>query len=130
MAKLILEGSGGNIELEINLNDLGWSKCYLVNGDRTYLGAETSSYICSRLLDELRDDVTHASYVGEINEHKVRGVLALSEMHHVLYCATEGSSRILFWQDSHQSPVKLVGVIRISSEQRMRWREQLENVCL
>jgi hypothetical protein len=120
---LSLEGQGGALLLDLGLNELGWSRCYLVADRRIYLGAETLGYVVSKLLHLI--DSEDAPILGEIDGVAVRGGLALAEAHHVLYASANLPELTLFCQGAHAGPVRLVGRITLSPEQRAEWSTKL-----
>ena len=126
MAKtLTLEGEGGDLLVEVSINEAGWSLCYLLSDGRIYLGAESAAFLLSRLLDAVSDGVSPWPMDGELCGHQVRYALSLSEAHHVLYVADDGPDRLLFWQNSHPEPMTLAGTIRLVPELRRQWHDQL-----
>ena len=92
-----------------------------MTSERIYLGAETLSYLVSRLLTALSHDPEEV--IGEISGHKVRWVLSLTEAHCTLYVAVCHSERILFWQNAE---AKVIGTIKLSEVEMAQWRKQLE----
>lgn len=130
---MMLRGDGADLEVEAAVNDLGWTRCYLVCDKRTFLGADTLPYVVKGLLralqenDDNNDDNSKQS-VGEINGVSVRYALHLEEAHHSLYYGEEGNDRLLFWQADNFHPITPVGVIRLSPLQRRQWTQALAGV--
>ena len=124
---ITLRGEGADLEVEANVNDLGWTLCYLICGKRTFLGADGLPYVVKGLLQALQDDNVNQP-VGEINGVSVRYALHLEEAHHSLYYGEEGDTRLLFWQADKLHPITLVGVIRLSPAKRKQWAEALAKV--
>jgi len=96
-ATLTLDGDGDSLLIEIAVNDFGWSLCYLLGEERTYLGAETAGHLLPRLLHAVQDVTRDWPPDGELGGH----------------------------QDAHQEPVTLTGRIRLSPERRWQWQELL-----
>ncbi|MBI1928593.1 hypothetical protein HYR99_30665 [Candidatus Poribacteria bacterium] len=119
MGNVALNGTGGSIHIDTRADR--WSQCYLVASERIYLGAETLSYLVSRLLSALSSDTEEV--IGEISGHKIRWVLSLAEGHCTLYVARCHSERILFWQNAE---AKVIGTITLSQVEMAQWRKQLE----
>ena len=123
---LILEGDGGSLMIELAVNDLGWSLCYMLAEECVYLGAWGADRILSNLQDVVQDEAYGWPPVGTLCGYPVRCAFLLSEAHHALYYAEAGADRLLFWQDAKQEPVTLVGTIRLSPEQRRKWQAQIQ----
>ncbi len=124
---LSLPAESNSLVIETNAD--GWAKCFLIERERIYLGADDFSIIATRLREGLRSrDVLAGGVAGELQGLPVAWLLSLAEAHHALYVAESGSERLLFWQNAHQSPVFLAGVMRLSPEQRVQWQEALTAV--
>jgi hypothetical protein len=122
---VILSGQDGDLLLEPAVNDTGWTSCSLLTSQRIYLGADTLPYVTAGLLKAVSDNLGEALPSGEIAGYNVRYLFILAEAHHALYVADEGDDRLLFWQNAHQAPVTLAGIIRLSPAQRQQWQSQL-----
>ena len=112
--------------LQIESISEAWCECSLVFGDTPiYLGAESPAYIKKHLLSGLGDVPPKAA--GQIEGHTVSWVFSLAGANyaHVLYMATEGTDKLLYWQDAI-GPVKIFCKMRLSQEERLEWRRQLE----
>ncbi len=111
------------------VGDNGWCRCYLHSDERIFLGADIIEHIASRLLGALGEDLELAPSSGQIDGKDVRCALLLSEAHHALYVAIEGQNRVLLWQNANATPMLIVGVIKLSPEQRQRWVAQIKGCC-
>lgn len=119
---VVLDGHGGSLRIEAGPK--GWCRCELISSRRTYLGAANIDHLTSRLLAALDEDL-EGDAIGEILGYEVSWVMSLSEAHCTLYATTGGPDLTLFWQDAE---AKLIGAIRLSRDQRFRWRQQLESL--
>ena len=120
-----LRGQGGDVLLEPNINELGWTRCYLLTPQRIFLGADGLPYVTAGLLKAVGDVLGDDLPSGEIAGHRVQCAFLLCEAHHALYYADDGQDRLLFWQNAHSSPMPVVGTIRLSPAQRRQWQMQL-----
>ena len=83
--------------LEIVMVQPGWWEWTLVTeGSRTTLGAEVLGNIGSRAVSRLSSGGERA---GEVDGREVFWVFSLAEKHHSLYCAVDGTDRLLYFQD-------------------------------
>lgn len=126
---LALQGDGGTLFLEV-VSDDGWCRCYLETGSRVFLGADDVQHIASRLLGALGEDDELAPVAGQIEGSDVRCALLLSEAHHALSIATNGLERVLIWQNARPADLPIVGIIRLSPEQRHYWLAQIKEFCV
>ena len=125
---LILIGDGGTLSNEV-VNSNGWSYCYLEDGGtRIFLGADSREHILSRLLGILGEEDELAPATWQYNGYSVRCSLMLSEVHHALYVADAENTRFLFWQNANAAALPIVGVIKLSAEQRHQWLAQIKEV--
>jgi len=116
---IILKGSGGNLELEIS-EDFQWTRCYLNGDKKLLLGADDLNHVVAGLTKALQTNDQMPS-VGEINSTPVKFAIHLEETHHSLYYGDEHHQRLLFWQEDGHQPVRLVGVIRLTSIECYEW---------
>lgn len=116
---------GGRLIIEFDTNVLGWSRCYLLTDKKIYLGAESTAYIVTRLLDLLREESVELPY--EYHGEKVRWIMSLAEAHHCLYATAAGHEQKLLWQDAHSGPSH-VATFALSPRQRLEWRDKLESI--
>ncbi len=124
---LFLPAESNSLVIETNAD--GWSKCFLIERERIYLGADDFSVIAMRLREGFRKhDLLDSPIAGEINGFPVVWLLSLSEAHHCLYVADAGDRTLLFWENAHKTPVTLAGVMCLSPEQREQWQETLSTV--
>ena len=108
--------------IELDVTDPGWCRCWLYDGaNRIYLGAETSRYIQSHLLDGLENNPEKIA--GIINGEEVYWILSLEEAHHTLYCTVSNEDKILFWQDKY---AKIISEIKLPAEKVNEWIDQLK----
>ncbi len=122
--KLVLRGADGDLLLEVAINQYGWTRCYLANGQQNiFLGAETIGYIVTRLLEGLDEQATSSEV--DLRGEKVRWVLSLSERHHVLYATFDSPEQKLFWQDANGDTTRIIGVTTLHPEQKKQWLAQL-----
>ena len=128
-SRVVLKGNGADLELDAAVNDLGWTRCYLVTDNKILLGADGVEYVIAGLLRALQD--TRSDDIqpdGEINGTRVRYATHLEEAHHSLYYGDVGDERLLFWQSDARHPITLAGIIRLSSERRRQWQQQLDTL--
>jgi len=110
--------------IQIDAIEEDWCSCRLFKGEAViYLGANTLKYLKDHLLSGLDDGAkeTRAELLG----HKVSWVLTLAEAHHILYVANDGMEKVLLWQDRYG---EIVAIIRLSHDQCLQWRSQLESL--
>lgn len=123
--KLVLPAANNSLIIETNGDD--WAECFLSGVERIYLGADDLSVILTCLRDTLSNqEMPTEPADGEIEGFPVAWRLSLAEAHHVLYAALSGEDHLLFWQNSRQSPVTIVGVMRLTPEHREQWEQQLK----
>lgn len=124
---LALPAETNSLVIEANRNS--WAKCYLVGTERIYLGADDFSTLLSRLRDTLTIQNTPLSPIdGEIEGFPVVWRLSLAEAYHVLYLAVSGEDLLLFWENAHQSPVKIAGVMRLTPKHQQQWTRMINVV--
>lgn len=94
----VIELHLGDWKLQIVAVNEGWYQCLLVGQKDTYkLGAETLSYITTRLFTALCDHPEQEETGGE----SYRWVLSLADVHSSLYVVREGNAKRLLWQDAN-----------------------------
>jgi hypothetical protein len=102
---------------------VAWYGCSLRADSRdTYLGAENRAYLLTHLQSVVEPE-EQATSVGVIEDHRVRWVLSLAEVHHSLY-VRDGPAEVktLYWQDRDG---RTVGVSRLSQSNVLEWRSIL-----
>ena len=123
---IVLSGAGADIEINDSASEIGWTRCFLINDKRIFLGADGLPYVLTGILKALQDQHQDmGQVVGEINGIAVRYAFHLEEAHHSLYYGDIENKRILFWQSDAHSPIELVGVIELSARQKAEWKESL-----
>ncbi len=114
--------SADSSSLVIETSDNGWAKCYLVADERAYLGADDIVTVLTRLRDAVDTQKSFDAEDGwKLEGLPVAWCLSLMEVHHVLYVADDGLSRVLFWQNARTSPVSIAGVMHLSPALRRQW---------
>lgn len=109
--------------IEIDTADDGWCKCWLIiDGNKTYLGAESLKYLKDHLLAGLDDSPKEIS--GHLYKYDFSWVLSLEEVHSVLYIAKDGLGKVLLVQNvgGHANEICL---IKLSQDHCSQWLDQI-----
>ena len=118
--------SAGSSSLVIETERNGWARCFLLDGRRIYLGADSIGIVLTRLRDAV--DVTKPLDCPDgrrLEGLPVSWRLSLAAAHHVLYVGDDRADRVLFWQNTLTSPVSIAGVMRLSPAQSQQWVKTL-----
>jgi hypothetical protein len=109
--------------IEIDNANQSWCKCWLIIGkDKTYLGAESLKYLKVHLLAGLDDSPKEIS--GRLYKYNFSWVLSLSEVHTVLYVASDDQDKVLLLQNA-DGQVQEVCLIKLSRDQCLQWLNQI-----
>ena len=101
--------------LVTKVNPTWWEWSLVTKGATTVLGAGVLQNLIPRALSHLSEGAPSA---GKIDGRSVAHVFSLSEKHHSLYAAKDGSERILYFQNAD---AEIVWRDRLSAELLLRW---------
>jgi hypothetical protein len=112
--------------IEIETTNTGWCKCWLIiDGNKTYLGAESQKYLKEHLLTGLVEGPKEIS--GHLYKFDFGWLLFMKEVHTALYVANDGLGRALLLQNvgGHANEICL---IKLSEEQCLQWLDQIRSI--
>ena len=118
---LILPMNNARLRLEMT-QPRWWEWTLIAEGTAITLGADVLDRIAGRVLERL---AAGGESTGVVDGHHVRWVFSLAEKHHSLYCAADGSGRLLYFQDAD---ARIVWRDRLSADHRRLWTIALDSI--
>ncbi len=106
--------------LVMKVNPTWWEWNLVTKGATIVLGAEVLQDLIPRALSHLSEGAPPSC---KIDGRSAAHVFSLSEKHHSLYAAKDGSDRILYFQNAN---AEIIWLDRLAAEHLLRWKAVMD----
>jgi hypothetical protein len=124
---LLSAAQGGALQIESDADNPEWLKCYLILGERVFLGANTLEYLSRHLLAALTSQHFKPTY-----DHAgtpIAWVMSLTERHCMLYASSPFPVQYFFWMNATTDPVTWAEPLILLPAQRAAWSTTLKSLA-